>query len=150
MKRVIFSLSIICLLFGLGACKSKSKKQVQADAEVVAVENARDNLNWVGSYSGVVPCADCQGILTQITLNADNTYQISWKYQGKNDEAFKKSGTFQWDAEGNTITLEGLDSGQYPFRYKVGEEHLLQLDLEGNVITGEFAEKYMISKFSNF
>ena len=150
MKKVVFSLSIICLLFVLGACKSKGKKQVQADAEVVAVENARDNLNWVGSYSGVVPCADCQGILTQITLNADNSYQISWKYQGKSDETFKNSGTFQWDAEGNTITLKDLDKDKFPALYKVGEEHLLQLDLEGNVITGELAEKYMINKFSNW
>ena len=150
MKRVIFSLSIICLLFGLDACKSKGKKQAPVDAEVVAVENARDNLNWVGSYSGVVPCADCQGILTQITLNADNTYQISWKYQGKDDETFKNSGTFQWDAEGNIITFEGLDKDTFPTRYKAGEEHLLQLDMEGNVITGEHADKYMIHKFSNW
>ena len=150
MKRVIFSLSIICLLFGLGTCKSKGKKQVQSEPEVAAVENARDNLNWVGSYSGVVPCADCQGILTQITLNADQTYQISWKYQGKSDETFKNSGKFQWDAEGNAITLEGLEKDKFPVRYKVGEEHLLQLDMEGNVITGELADKYMINKFSNW
>jgi len=150
MKRVVFSLSIICLLFGLGACKSKGKKQAQAETESVAVENSRDNLNWIGSYSGVIPCADCQGISTQITLSADNTYQIKWKYQGKDDETFKKSGTFRWDDDGNIITLEGLEPDKFPVRYKVGEEHLLQLDMDGNVITGELADKYMIHKYSNF
>ena len=150
MKKVVFSLSIICLLFGLGACKSKGQKQAQTDTEAVVVGNSCDNPSWIGSYSGILPSADCQGILIQITLNADNTYHISWKYQGKDDETFINSGTFLWDDEDNTITLEGLDKNKFPARYKVGEEHLLQLDLEGNIITGELADKYMIHKFSNW
>ncbi len=35
-------------------------------------------------FSGVLPCADCKGILTEITLNSDSlTYHIQQTYQGK-------------------------------------------------------------------
>ena len=126
MRRSIIFLSIVGLVLGLNACQSKS--------------------DWVGTYSGVVPCADCSGIETQITLNRDNTYQISWKYQDRGDEVFQHSGTLQWNADKSIITLGSLNKDYFPNMYKLGKGSLIQLDVEGNVITGNLAPNYVLTK----
>jgi uncharacterized lipoprotein NlpE involved in copper resistance len=86
------------------------------------------------------------GIETKISLNDDNTYQISWKYLEKDNEVYENEGTFIWDSTGSMITFENLDTDKYPTMYKVCESYLLQLDLSGNVITGEWADKYILNK----
>jgi len=148
MKRFISILSIFCLLFALNSCKSRSKKQADAAVEVQLAtgDNSRTSVDWDGNYYGVVPCADCPGIETRITLNKDETYQVSWKYQDKGDETFQNSGKFQWDASGGIITLGNLDKEYFPNQYRVGENCLFQLDKEGNRITGDLATNYILSK----
>jgi len=133
MKKYIFVLSIICLL--LNACNSDG--------------NVQNSLDWEGSYFGVIPCADCSGIETFITLNANETYYISWKYREKENTANQNVGTFRWDANGNTIVLGNIDEGRYPTRYKVGKNQLIQLDMAGNVITGNLAQNYILAKDSS-
>ena len=148
MKRFISILSIFCLLFGLNSCKSRNKKQADAAVEVQLAtgDNSRTSVDWEGTYFGVVPCADCPGIETRITLNKDETYHVSWKYQDKGDETFENTGKFQWDASGGIITLGSLDKNFYPNQYRVGENCLFQLDKEGNRITGDLAANYILSK----
>jgi len=148
MKKVISILSIVCLLFGLNACKSRGTQQKDAGAvvQLATGDNSRTSVDWDGTYYGVVPCADCPGIETRITLNKDDTYHISWKYQDKGDELFQNTGKFQWDADGGIITLENLEKDNYPNRYRVGENRLFQLDKEGNRITGDLATNYILTK----
>jgi len=147
MKKIVFILSIACLLFGLNACKSKSKEQADSNVEITSMcGNSMISLDWAGTYTGVIPCADCPGIEVQITLNKDNTFEMTRKYQDRNVDAFVFSGTFSWNDAGSIITLNGLDANAYPTQYQVGENVLFQLDLEGNRITGDLAENYMLTK----
>ena len=103
--------------------------------------NSRTSLDWAGTYSGTIPGADNPGIFVQITLNWDESYEIHYHYVGKSDDVFTFTGYFSWDDKGGTITL---DSNAIPMNYKVGEGFLLQLDMQGNVITGELAEMYRL------
>ena len=148
MKNNVLIFSVVCLLLGLNACKSESKQKTEAAVETQAatVDNSKSSVDWNGTYFGVLPCADCSGIETRITLNSDNTYHISWKYQDKNDELYQKSGTFLWDADGGIITLEGLDKNECPNQYQVGENCLFHLDMDGNRITGDLAPNYVLAK----
>jgi hypothetical protein len=41
-----------------------------------------------------------------------------------------------------TITLEAEDN--FPKYYKIEENRLIQLDLNGNIITGELADNYIL------
>jgi uncharacterized lipoprotein NlpE involved in copper resistance len=78
-------------------------------------------------------------------LNTDLTFVIKTKYLGKGDgKVFEEKGNFVWDKMGSTISLEGLK--YRPSQYKVVENRLIQLDMEGNVISGDLAEKYVLTK----
>lgn len=103
---------------------------------------SRNSLDWAGTYRGVLPCADCEGIETLVTLRTDGRYSSSARYLGKNDKPFTEEGTFQWDATGGVITL----SGQEPVRYRVGENRLIRLAMDGSSITGTLADHYVLAK----
>lgn len=99
---------------------------------------------WEGTYQGVVPCADCEGIETTITLNADGSYFLRTKYVGREGKVVHQRGAFSWSSAGNSIRLSGVSGG--PDQYLVNDQKLVQLDLQGNRITGELAGKYELSK----
>jgi len=107
--------------------------------------NSQNSLDWQGTYKGIMPCADCEGIATELVLNKDLTYVIKTKYLGKGDgKVLEESGNFVWDKSGGSITLKGLIDR--PSKYKVGENQLIQLDMKGKPITGDLAERYILRK----
>lgn len=104
--------------------------------------NARNALDWAGTYRGVLPCADCEGIETVIVLAYDETYSSSSKYLGKSNAPFSEQGNFTWNEAGNTITLESPS----PAQYFVGENQLIRLARDGSRITGDLARHYVLTK----
>ncbi|BAQ60760.1 lipoprotein [Geminocystis sp. NIES-3708] len=110
-------------------------------------DNSANALDWNGKYQGIIPCASCEGIKTTLTLNQDLSYVLSTQYLGKSEEVFEVKGTFQWNKAGNTITLDGIKDA--PNQFLVGENTLIQLDMTGNRITGNLADKYMLSKVND-
>ncbi|MDR1342923.1 MAG: copper resistance protein NlpE [Prevotellaceae bacterium] len=146
MKKAVFIISVIAVLAsGLDSCKSKGEPNAQ-DKLVIAVDpthNATSCLDWDGSYTGTIPCADCPGISVKITLNLDETYQLCYQYLERGDSAYSASGKFIWDDAGSMITLDCKDWSPY---YLVGENRLIQLDMEGKPITGELADMYELEK----
>lgn len=135
----------LCLLsIGVWSCHA-TKTNTETEATAIP-DNSRNSLDWAGVYRGVLPCADCEGIQTEITLNTDDTYSITRKYLGKSEEIFKEQGRFLWDASGGKITLQVNGEPDRHAQYRVGENQLAKLDEEGQIIQGVFAEKYRLGK----
>ncbi|WP_228445340.1 copper resistance protein NlpE [Chryseobacterium nakagawai] len=152
------------LIFGIGAAlflASCSKKET-VDAKTSATDSAQatatdstvhpvtsalgdtseNSLDWSGTYEAVVPCADCPGIKTSLTLNNNNTFSITEEYlerKSKNED----KGSFTWDAAGSIITLKGKTAN---YKYKVGENMLFQLDMDGKEIDGPNKDLYVFKK----
>lgn len=106
--------------------------------------NSRNSVDWYGVYKGTVPCADCNGIETTITLARDNTFTRNQVYSGKSDQAIFDKGSFTWDSTGSNISIKGQDGTAQV--YKVGENVLFLLDKNGKRITGSNADKYILKK----
>jgi uncharacterized lipoprotein NlpE involved in copper resistance len=96
----------------------------------------------MGTYKGTLPTASGEGMQVIITLK-DNSFTKTTTYIGKKDSTSEKKGSFSWNVDGNTITLDGIDP---PNQYFVGENTLIQLDMDGNRIVGDLATKYVLSK----
>jgi heat shock protein HslJ len=146
MRAVARSLVALSLALGVAACVPRPPGAAAADAEppTAMPDSSRTSVDWEGSYRGVVPCADCEGIDTEITLRGDSTYVLWTRYLGTDDAGAEWRGTFAWDAAGATITLAGIADG--PSRYLVGENVLVQLDRNGQRITGGLADRYRLAK----
>lgn len=118
-----------------------------ADSDQQRLEHsARNSLDWEGLYIGTMPCADCSGIATSLTLNFDGSYVYEQTYLGsakdgdlKPTNEYKSTGEFIWNSKGDTVTLSEEDDSQQFF---VGENVLMMLDVDGNKVQGEMAENY--------
>ena len=124
-----------------GARHESGHPQSQSDA----AHNSRHSLDWAGTYRGTLPCADCPGIETIVTLASDGTYRTQSRYLGKGSQVFREQGTFSWNEASNTITFEGRE----PARYFVGENRLTRLALDGSRITGKAADQYVMTKIAD-
>jgi uncharacterized lipoprotein NlpE involved in copper resistance len=149
MKRIFIFLFSISVIFVSGCNRSRNSSGTDiTDNREIATgteKSAKSAFDYYGSYFGVLPCADCEGIETEIKLNRDNTFSKKIQYLGKgDDQVFEAEGTFSWDESGNTIILEGIKDA--PNSYCVTEGAITQLDMDGNVITGDLSAKYRLNK----
>jgi len=133
----------ICLLalIVLSGCASAPESAGVPDA----AHNSRNSLDWAGTYRGILPCASCPGIETVVTLSPDGTYVSSARYLEEEGPAFTGGGTFEWDNDGSRIRL----SGEEPLWFRVGENTLTQLRLDGSMVTSVLAEHYVLTKMSD-
>jgi uncharacterized lipoprotein NlpE involved in copper resistance len=99
-----------------------------------------------GTYTGILPCADCEGISTRIELKQNGSYTLENRYLGKPEELFVQyRGSFSV-SKGNILTLHGMTEQSAPASYVIGKDTLTQLDMDGNVITGILADLYILKK----
>jgi len=140
-----YKILIVCLfLLFLVGCNF-SKKESPPTVYPPDMNTSEISLDWQGTYKGVLPCADCPGIETEITLYKDKRYSKKTKYLGKDSRrVFEQTGTFVWDSTGSVIQLNSIKNAAT--KYKVGENYLQQLDLEGNEIKGDLKEHYILDK----
>ncbi|OAL81358.1 copper homeostasis protein CutF [Acinetobacter sp. SFB] len=91
-------------------------------------DTAETSLDWAGKYKGVFPCADCQGIETELELKTDKTYELTQKYlgKGKNNES-KVKGTFSFDPDNPSVIR--LDKAGENRKFFVGENFVEARDI---------------------
>lgn len=153
MKRNILLLIIIAAMAACNSSKQTGKSDNSNNDEAFeitdefrAAHSSANSLDWAGVYKGTLPCADCEGIVTEIRLNSDNTYEKVTEYFGKGSDKFRVNGTFEWDEHGGKVKLidESSNTDQW---FQVGENRLIALDIEGNKIEGSIpAEMYNLIK----
>src|SRR5690606_25762729 len=132
---------LVVLIFIVSSCKSKQ----QTSQQLPVGDNSQTSVDWNGVYRGLLPCADCEGILMELELHTDLTYELSYQYQGASPEVITEKGVFEWNDAGSKITLIGKNQDVHR-RYQVGENQLFSLDGDGNRITGELAEMFILKK----
>lgn len=139
---LFFSLiSIICL-----SCESSNTQSGTGPTAPIMFNSDSSALSWVGSYKGVIPCADCNGIATEVTLFEDQSYSWGYKYLGKSDEVVEFKGFFEWEAQGKIVVFKDANTGDVLNRFKLEENCLRMLDKEGKKIEGDLAQNYLLYK----
>jgi uncharacterized lipoprotein NlpE involved in copper resistance len=132
MKLFGFVLVILCFF----SCSSSKN--------FVHEHNAKLSLDYTGIYFGVTPCADCPGIETTLTLNNNFSYTLKLVYQERNVEPYVEKGYYKFDKTGNKITL--YVDNKVSSKYFVGENYLIQLDLDGNFIESNLKDFLKLNK----
>lgn len=152
MKRTFKLLMVfVAVLATTYACSNKSKSNADnSSTEIVDMHNSQNSLDWAGTYSGVLPCASCEGIETELKINNDATYSLTTVYLGEEESAGETiEGSFIWLEDENTIKLEGIEEGSRSPFFKIEENKVRYLDLEGNIVEGELESYYILHKEGN-
>lgn len=123
-------------LFLLFSCAHKESKTNNIKTEAV---------NFIGTYEGILPCADCEGIETVVILRPDNQYVMKSKYLGqKGLNSYDSKGSYTWHQEKQIITLHDPQGPRHS--YMVGNNTLHYLDQDGKKIAGALADYYILKK----
>lgn len=136
MRAFTYISSLIFLIIITISCINNQKKSSVAD-KLESQEMITSNV--IGIYRGNLPCADCDAISTVLLLDRDYSYKLTYIYEGKSNDTFVKEG--DWTIDKNYLKLNGED-----YKYRIEPEYLVQLDLSGKEITGDIADKYLLSK----
>ncbi|WP_164123571.1 copper resistance protein NlpE [Sphingobacterium sp. xlx-130] len=129
------STALITIALFVGCINNKKRTTAKDKLENIELLAA----NVVGVYGGSLPCVDCDAISTVLELHRNHSYTLIYMYDGKSDDRFVKEG--KWQIEKNKLILDGVD-----YKYKIESEILVQLDLSGNEITGDLAERYQLAR----
>lgn len=138
-------LTMTLIAVALVACQPQSAPApTPAPAETPAavpadMPNSRNSIDWIGGYEGLLPCADCAGVLMRVTLHEKGSFALE---ERRLDSAFKETasrGEVVWEAGDNTIAL---DTQLGTRRFAVGERGLLLL--EGDEVRGEWSRTGML------
>lgn len=98
----------------------------------------------MASYSGVLPCADCESQEVTLTLMSDSSYRKRTLYIRRNAGAgLDLTDTGKWVMKGDTLLL---DIKNAPGQYIKSGSILVQLDMKGKRITGKLADKYVLNQ----
>lgn len=143
---IIIAAALLAISCGQKKTVEDASLPSSADTTTVDAHTSQNSLDYIGRYQGVLPCADCPGIETTIELTEDFNYIITRIYLERDVKPLTETGTYKWNAAGNGIILSGSDGGQQQFF--VGENHLIQLDQEGNRIEGAIADKFILKKLT--
>lgn len=149
--KTIYSLLFVSVML-IASCQPAADHEVPVDAgtaltAAIDSHNSRNSIDWAGTYSGKMPCADCEGIATVLRLDSSGKFVLTTTYLGKSSKPFIEKGEFTWSEDGTTVRLkfEGNSSDRANL-YRVGEGNLTQLDRDGKVITGALEELYLLIK----
>ena len=150
-KKLVLTAAVIAAL-SVGSCNSKKTNAPETDQDSLsyAEKDSLDSNDFVldsiaGTYEGTLPAADCPGIKTVLTLNADSTYQYSADYIDRKDGHDEASGVLQV-LDGSVLMLVRPSSGEHTF-YKVKDsKSVVMTDSLGNEAEGEMAKLYVLTK----
>ena len=151
----IYALILIGLI-SFTSCQNTAEKSEQITEDKTNTTNMKEVNNlkttlknemdssWYGIYKGTIPCADCEGINTKITLEKDGTFNRTTEYLGKSEQKYVDKGTYTKNNDSAVITLTFEDNTTQ--QYELSNAGLLHLDKNGNKITGDLADKYKLIK----
>jgi uncharacterized lipoprotein NlpE involved in copper resistance len=132
-KTTMIFVSILLLI----SCNNRNKSK--------EIDPVLDNVKHVyGVYEGILPAASSEGIWKQLIINENQTYEMRYVYLGVVPED-TTDGNFAPDTflnKGNFKIENGdliLDITNEPSIYKIHNNSIEQLDMEGNVILSEFS-----------
>ena len=95
------------------------------------------------TYTGVIPCADCEGIAYKLSIKKDNRFRTSSVYIGKSNRAFTERGT--WKMQGDSLLILN-ESEETPRQFKIKNNQLIMLDQQGKEISGSLSQMYTLTQ----
>ena len=152
MKKIFFTFLIASL--ALFNCKNEKESvqivetndTVKVDTVITDEHNAKNSLDYEGTYEGILPCikGDCKEIELSLKLMKDGIFVYSTKRIGIDKEQLMTSGTYHFEDDGNTIVLDQI--ADVPNAFFISENKIYQLDKNQKKIEGADAEKYILNK----
>lgn len=146
MSKIHFYLILLLVL--AAGCNSASDSQ-KADTSDVSDSSSALNISseesiLQGTYKGLLPCLDCDGIRTTLVLQDSNKYRLHTQHGDIDEEVLYLEGTYQWEDSSSLIVLENGQEGLNRFIRK--EDDLFLLGADDQVLDSKWKDSLKLSK----
>jgi uncharacterized lipoprotein NlpE involved in copper resistance len=127
-----------------GFAKARAERQ-RKETDHAAHENHADkSQEFHGIFYGYLPCNDCSGIKTTLSLKQNYNYLLVTQPARESSREFYERGKYSWNDETHTVVLTPTKGGTKTRRYHIENEGtLIQLNDDGTKITKE-ADRYIL------
>lgn len=151
--RLCMPFSMVALTICIMGCTSNGKKTTNDVASVEVVpEEQNDGCcgitteNYFGTYEGVLPCADCGGKKTILSILEDGTYHLEYEYLDKGEGVIEENGVYYLynDSLIQTVTPSSGDKTYYSIQAGA----IVLCDSLGTVSEGSLKDLYVLKKVS--
>lgn len=142
--KLFFAVALFGIMASCTGGQKKTDTQQQDSTRLAAdMHTSEIAIDYYGTYEGTLPCADCEGIKTKLTINEDNTFVLNSEYLGKKDGKFEDKGSYIIE-NGNVLVTQD-ETGEQKY-YQIQEGSLAMLDADKKMIQGELAPNYILKK----
>jgi uncharacterized lipoprotein NlpE involved in copper resistance len=121
-------------------------KSHQKETDHAAHVNPIDkNLDFHGVFYGYLPCNDCNGIKTTLSLKQNNNYLLVTQPARESSREFYEKGKYSWNDENHTVVLTPRKESTTRQYHIEDEGTLIQLNSDGSKMAGE-TDRYTLRR----
>ncbi len=121
-------------------------KNHQQDTDHSAHVNHDKSLDFHGVFYGFLPCNDCNGIKSTLSLKQNNNYLLVTQPARDSSREFYEKGKYSWDDEKHILVLtprKESTTRQYLIK---DEGTLIQLNSDGTQVPKELTDSYTLRR----
>lgn len=150
MKKIFLAIITISSI-SIFSCKSekeevKTETVTTIDSTKIETTTAEKANNYQGTYKGTLPCYkdECKEVELEIKLLPNKGYIYSTKRLGIDKEMIMTTGTFNFEADGNTIVLPEI--ANVPNAFLIEDGKIIQLNKDKQKIESADSAKFVLTK----
>lgn len=115
-----------------GFARARAKSLQKKTDHAAHVKDTDKSLEFRGIFYGYLPCNDCAGIKTTLSLQQKNNYLLVTQPAKESSREFYERGKYSWNDENSTVVLTPKKGGTNIRRYRIENEGtLIQLNDDG-------------------
>lgn len=127
----------------LKARVTSHQQEIDHSAHLSPIEKSKE---FHGVFYGFLPCDNCNGIKTTLSLKQNNHYLLVTQQAKESSREFYEKGKYLWDDETQTVVLTPRDKDVETKQYTIKDEGTLILQNDGKKVTGELADRYTLRR----
>lgn len=105
---------------------------------------AHKEASWPGTYRGVLPCVNCEGLEAIVTLKEDTTFLLKTKFLGSDVAIPDTTGRVIWNEPNKLFSLD-IASYLSP-HFEIAGDTLYNLGLDSKRVVGADAHKFIFKR----
>jgi hypothetical protein len=127
----------------LRARVNSSQQNMDHSAHATPIDKSQD---FRGVFYGYLPCNDCNGIKTTLSLKQNNNYLLVTQPARESSREFYEKGKYSWNDESRTVVLTPNKEAPIHQYHIEDEGTLIQLNSDGDRVPSELAERYTLRR----
>ncbi len=102
------------------------------------------SLDFHGIFYGYLPCQDCNGIKSTLSLKQNNNYLLVTQPAKESSREFYEKGKYTWNEEKHTVVLTSRNAANIRQYLIKDEGTLILLNADGTQMKGEDEDSYTL------